>query len=1304
MPLKLCQFAQALGLGQAAMGGIEALRPRCHDLLGRRLIVGQHSAVVDLLLNKGAQGGASAHKEFYGTAILSGGNLSLKAGGELTNQASSIAAYGDIAIEVKGAVKNYLTADKYVQTEHERLTGTETGSSAGVTTTVAGTLTKTDTWKATWTSTQWLDQYKEDEQLALSPGYIASLSNSLDIEERAPWWLGGWCIKCIHTHEYTGVVQGGDISTLLGDIILSAKRDIRNVGSRLSAGAEIALNSQQDILLDAETVEVANQNKTAGFSGWFAYGSEKTRWNNFTTQLSQLEGGSITAAAKRNLTGIGATLLVQTDIALSADGSVTFDAEQNQKYLSQTGWSLGWGFKGSDILETLATKGGQEAFQKYVNSNPMLAAVSELTTKRKRGINEWINLGLTTSQTLSAAQQTMRKDGVIGALVKQFNPLPDVAGVAAGCTKNASLCLMQLGASFRYAAWTSEQTWTESHISYLLAGQDVTIGAGKDIALVGGTIASSARDLSVLAGRDVLVTALADTTTSKAANWGLNLDFSPAGITVGGNVFKSKSNSVLYTNAQITAGGDLTAVSGRDMRLAGVNAAGTNIRLDVGRDLVVASRQNVTDSSSFGFNFSVTFAPNGTPTAGSIGGSLGQANRLYTDTPTTIIAEKSLNAYVGNTTFLLGAMMNSKSGQLTLDTDTFVFDHYGDKDFERNVSAQLKLSTTSNPDANGSYFYRNKEGLTFATVGAGEIKVRKPRDGAPGTSLIALNRDAANVQRLVKDETINIKIPTINLAQVIQDLKNSADYLRAVIALGGPTPEYVLKLGPRAEGYYRKGVAYGMSAEEFRDFVNSGAMRSLLQAEDAYSAAMAKGNTRLAAALLKMIADGQQVYIHGEDGKTYAVNAECTTGGKTACDILVDLDKLPTEYSKADIKKLVLQTLTTLTGLDNNPKRLQDQSIAAMAVQCAVSYSLEQGDGTVISELRTALGSSNFDEYLKNARLDPAEVAAAGRYADILGMARRGETAAAQTALAQYIKDSNAGTVPARFWYAAKQLEADIAAGRVPTVEEMQKFARAIYATEPVNWGLVQSATGVSGVSGTIDECAGDPRCKAYANMVNAAAKPGSTSFELSKDTAATIALMAAEAIAQTGIGQVVGAGVKFISPTVAMVGGKVYEKIGGIWKPASESAGGQGWSAVFRGTSAGYEGSAGNLVKPFSTPTSTDPWVATVFATKSEAYGVGVVHIATKGDLAGVGTLKGSVFGAIEAEIPLNILPAAFANKASITISAAEARQILAQMGFPVPRVISENMTTALLQGRQPMTTAQITEFMQRARAIANH
>ena len=72
----------------------------------------------------------------------------------------------------------------------------------------------------------------------------------------------------------------------------------------------------------------------------------------------------------------------------------------------------------------------------------------------------------------------------------------------------------------------------------------------------------------------------------------------------------------------------------------------------------------------------------------------------------------------------------------------------------------------------------------------------------------------------------------------------------------------------------------------------------------------------------------------------------------------------------------------------------------------------------------------------------------------------------------------------------------------------MQKFARAIYATEPVNWGLVQSATGVSGVLGTIHEARRRPALQGLRQHGQCRKKAGSLSFELSKVTAAVIALM----------------------------------------------------------------------------------------------------------------------------------------------------------------------------------------------------
>ena len=208
------------------------------------------------------------------------------------------------------------------------------------------------------------------------------------------------------------------------------------------------------------------------------------------------------------------------------------------------------------------------------------------------------------------------------------------------------------------------------------------------------------------------MSALADTATSKSSNWGASLGFAPSGVTVGGNWSQSSAISTSYTNAPVTAGGIINAVSGRDMRIAGANLQAGNIYLDVGRDLTILSRQNTASSSSQGYNFSVTFGPNGVPTGGSVGFSTGSGSRTYTDTPTSIVANHILNVYTNQTTYLLGAVLNSKSGQLKLDTGNFVFDNFADKDLQKQISLQVGTESLG-----GSYYYRNKQGLTYATVG-----------------------------------------------------------------------------------------------------------------------------------------------------------------------------------------------------------------------------------------------------------------------------------------------------------------------------------------------------------------------------------------------------------------------------------------------------------------------------------------------------------------------------------------------------------------------------------------------------------
>ena len=145
---------------------------------------------------------------------------------------------------------------------------------------------------------------------------------------------------------------------------------------------------------------------------------------------------------------------------------------------------------------------------------------------------------------------------------------------------------------------------------------------------------------------------------------------------------------------------------------------------------------------------------------------------------------------------------------------------------------------------------------------------------------------------------------------------------------------------------------------------------------------------------------------------------------------------------------------------------------------------------------------------------------------------------------------------------------------------------------------------------------------------------------------------------------------------------------------------------SLFRGTSQGYAGSPGTQAVGV-TPTSSDPAKATVFATEGDNFGNGVMHIATPQDLDGV-TPSGPIGyrTELESEVGLNIRPAEFAERASITITSQEARDILRDMGIHVPNQIHDvphsTATLEALHAKGDMTPEQRAEFVKKAREKA--
>ena len=172
------------------------------------------------------------------------------------------------------------------------------------------------------------------------------------------------------------------------------------------------------------------------------------------------------------------------------------------------------------------------------------------------------------------------------------------------------------------------------------------------------------------------------------------------------------------------------------------------------------------------------------------------------------------------------------------------------------------------------------------------------------------------------------------------------------------------------------------------------------------------------------------------------------------------------------------------------------------------------------------------------------------------------------------------------------------------------------------------------------------------------------------------------------------------------------YHDSGGSHAPLCEQLG-KGhihWAAVtdaadvwyFRGTSAGFAGSQA-LQEIGVTSVSTDPVVATIFATEGDNYGVGVVHIVAARDLVGVRSIPGNVLAEVECEVGIELHPAEFARRASQTIRAERARAILRELGIIIPSIIRGPAgVDAALRSLPRLNQEQVRQFVGAAGAIA--
>lgn len=540
---------------------------------------------------------------------------------------------------------------------------------------------------------------------------------------------------------------GTDVAAL-GGAALKSSGDITMMGSSLNSNGNVRLIAGGDVNMlagvDSLRKEVSTTERefkiegtASGNSVELFAGYEEDRHTEIQEQKtavgSQISGSNIEIDSGDDITIIGGILQASShpEAEAGSTGNIMLDAEGDITTLASVSESM---LKVIDEnFRTGIAIGAQE--------NVSAAADAVNNVGNQQGA---VNTGSAALQAVDAVQGA-RSSGVSGS-----------AGYVAEWSKQES-----------------EDTSQTANSTLIFAENDLSFISGGDQRHV-GTQASAGNNLIVKSGGDVTIESAQNTTshedksTNASVNVGLGSD-SGVSVTAAGGYAKNRSGQVQQVNAHFTAGNQATLDVGNDLTLAGAVVSGNTMDANIGGDLTVESRQDTSYTRGESAQGSVSVGAGSFSL--SLSGSKTEGDSAWVYEQSGLLASETANIYVEDHTSLVGGVINSESGDLTLDTGTFSYQDIQDYDHFESVSlgfgagvpqgqtqgpAQTASAQTLIPGVNmnnltAGYQNREREQITRATVGEGTVTVRGDQD-AGGNSLAGLNRDMSQAQEITKDE------------------------------------------------------------------------------------------------------------------------------------------------------------------------------------------------------------------------------------------------------------------------------------------------------------------------------------------------------------------------------------------------------------------------------------------------------------------------------------------------------------------------------------------------------------------------
>jgi filamentous hemagglutinin len=556
---------------------------------------------------------------------------------------------------------------------------------------------------------------------------------------------------------------------------VTAGRDVVMVGANVRAGGDLGVSAGRDVnILAGENTTYSNTDKKTQAAGVGAL---------FSLEKIDLFAGYQTTASgrtERSSTAQSSVLAAGGDMNVSAGNNINVEAG---KFAA-----------GNDLNMTAAN-------DLNLLQGEDTRSASEYKSRLRAGLNLTLQQNLTSNarKTYESAARTV--DGSQNALGTGASAAE--TGMNAASTVNSSArASLTLGVSGENSSRSARSSTAVP--SELFAGHDAALTAGNDVNMEGARLAAG-NDATLTAGRDINIHAATSTasgsgsTSSFSAGAGLGAQASATGGASYGLTAKAalaageaKNSSTTRHNAEITAGGVLKTVSGRDTTISGANLLGDQVDMRAGRNLRVESVKDRAQSSSR------TSSANVTGTIGFGGASVsGGANYATSDgssdfigRQTSIIGVNGVNIYTENNTHIKGAIIAALNDNLTLNTGTLSFEDMRGR--QTSSSWSMGITGRWTPDspagaanandgpssdrpvwlqnlvdrqkelnmqweefkdtvifAPGTFSYSNSEieRTARATVGQGAIIVRDN----PGMDLSGLNRDTS---KALTEETI----------------------------------------------------------------------------------------------------------------------------------------------------------------------------------------------------------------------------------------------------------------------------------------------------------------------------------------------------------------------------------------------------------------------------------------------------------------------------------------------------------------------------------------------------------------------